>query len=85
LSVRFSASRRSRGPVTDITITASDDGQLWTAWVAAPTGYIFGLAQRHDDPLSWEFTGWEPPGPFDADPGWRYGGDPDIEPHPDCL
>jgi hypothetical protein len=66
-----------------ITITATEDGQLWTAWLAAPTGYVFGLAQRHDDPFWWEYCGWDRPGPLDDDPGWRYGGDPAVEPHPD--
>jgi hypothetical protein len=44
---------------------------------------VFWLAERHDDPFWWEYCGRDRPGALDADPGWRYGGDTSVEPHPD--
>lgn len=85
----FAASRDQLDPSgaifkdSGITISASEDQQLWTAWLTTPTGYVFGLAQRRGDYLSWQYCGWHPPGPFDTDPGWRYEGDPSAAPHPD--
>ncbi len=68
-----------------ITISSSHDGQLWTAWVTTPTGYLFGLAQRHGDPFWWEYCGWESPGALQTDQRWRYGGNPVVKPHPDFI
>lgn len=86
---RYAVSRRDLDPSgaifddSNIIINASDDGQSWTAWLAAPTGYVFGLAQVHDEPFWWEYCGWSPPGDRQSDQGWRYAGDPARGSHPD--
>ncbi|MEN3285585.1 MAG: hypothetical protein V7607_6725 [Solirubrobacteraceae bacterium] len=86
---RYASSRSDLDPSgvifedSDITITASDEGEAWMAWLAAPTGYVFGLAQRGDDPFTWQYADWHPPGSVDSDPGWRYEGDPGVDSHPD--
>lgn len=75
---RYTADRRklnrAHSPVArrDFNLELADDGQQFWAWVATPTGVVFGMAVRGGAQDIWVYFAEEPPtGGIGSSPAWR--------------
>jgi hypothetical protein len=53
-----------------VTLTVSDDGSRYCAWVGTLSDYHFGIAGRDGEWLSYFYADDGPPGPLGEDPRW---------------